>query len=57
MMMAYERSERTWDNFDKFIHKFQPETKTLIRKLKKILLKLYRQKVFLLFNETYTYIL
>ena len=28
-----ERSENARDNFDKFIHQFQRETKTLIRKL------------------------
>ena len=28
-MMAYEGSESAMDNFDKFIHEFQPETKTL----------------------------
>ena len=31
LMMAYEGSESAWDNFDKFIYQFQPETKTLIR--------------------------
>ena len=51
-MMAYERSKSAWDNFGKFIHQFQPETKTLIRKLERILIKLYRQNVFLLFNQT-----
>ena len=30
---------------EQFIPKFQPETKTLIRKLKRILIKLYRQNV------------
>ena len=40
------------DNFGKFIHQFQPETKSLIRKLKRILIKLYRQNVSLLFNQT-----
>ena len=29
LMMAYETSESARDNFDKFIHQFQPETKTL----------------------------
>ena len=43
-MMAYERSESNQDNFGKFIHQFQPETKTLIRKLEKILIKLYKKK-------------
>ena len=51
-MMAYKRSESAWDNFDKFIHQFQPETKTLIKKLETILIKLYRQNVSLLFNQT-----
>ena len=41
-MMAYEGSESAWDNVGKFIHEFQPETKTLIRKLERILIKLYR---------------
>ena len=36
----------------KFIHQFQPETKTLIRKLERILIKSYRQNVSLLFNQT-----
>ena len=51
-MMSYERSENTQDNFGKFIYQFQPETKTLIRKLKRILIKLYRPNVSLLFNQT-----
>ena len=51
-MMAYERSERARDNFGKFIHPFQPETKTLIRELENI-----RQNVSLLFNQAiYIYI-
>ena len=52
-MMANERSESTRDNFGKFIHQFQPETKTHIKKFEKILIKLYRQNVSLLFNQTY----
>ena len=51
-MMAYEGSESTQDNFGKFIYQFQPETKTLIRKLERILNELYRQNLSLLFNET-----
>ena len=51
-MMAYERSKSTGDNFGKFIHQFQRETKTLIRKLERIIIKFYRQSVFLLSNET-----
>ena len=37
-----ERFGSTQDNFGKFIHQFQPETKTLIRKLERVLIKLYR---------------
>ena len=48
-MMAYEGSESAWDNFGKFIRQFQPETKTLIRKLE---IKSYRQNLSLLFNQT-----
>ena len=44
--------QSTWDKFGKFIHQFQPETKTLIRKLERILRKLYRQNMSLLFNQT-----
>ena len=51
-MMAYEAAESAQDNFGKFIYQFQPETKTLIRKLERILNELYRQNVSLLFNET-----
>ena len=32
-------SKNSWDNFGKFIHQFQPETKMLIRKLEKDLNK------------------
>ena len=67
-MMANEKSESAQDNFGKFIHHFQPETKTFIRKLERVLIKLYRQNVSLLFNQiclnerllpyyTHTYIL
>ena len=55
-MMAYEGLKSAEDNFGKFIYQFQPETKTLIRKLEKISNKLYRQNLSLLFNETYIYI-
>ena len=55
-MMAYEGFESAWDNFGKFIHQFQPETKTLLRKLERILNKLYKQNLSLLFNETRLYI-
>ena len=40
--MVYERFESARDNFGKVIHQFEPETKTLIRKLERILIKLYR---------------
>ena len=40
------------DNFGKFIYQFRPETKSLIRKLDRILNKLYRLNLSLLFNET-----
>ena len=36
LMMAYEESESARDNFGKFFNQFQPETKTLIRKLERI---------------------
>ena len=52
LTMDYEESESARDNFGKFIHQFQPETKTLIRKFKRILIKLYRQNMSLLFNQT-----
>ena len=38
--MAYEVFESPRANFGEFIHQFQPETKTLIRKLERILNKL-----------------
>ena len=46
------KSESAWNSFGKFIHQFQPETKTLTRKLEQILIKLYKQNVSLLFNQT-----
>ena len=51
-MMAYETFESTWDNFGKFIQQLQPEIKTLIGKLERILINLFRQNVSLLFNQT-----
>ena len=51
-MMAYEGSEDARDNFGKFICQFQPEILTFISKLERILIKLYRQNLSLLFNET-----
>ena len=52
VIMAYEMSDSAWDNFGKFIHQFQSETTSLNRKLERILIKLYRQNVSLLFNQT-----
>ena len=52
LMMAYEGPKSARDNFGKFIHQFQPETETPIRKLEEILKKLYRQNLSLAFNET-----
>ena len=52
LMMTYKSAKSTQDNFGKFIYQFQPETKTLIGKLERILIKLYRQNVSLLFNQT-----
>ena len=52
-MKANKRSEYVRDNFGKFIHQFQTVTKALIRKLERILMKLYRQNVSLLFNQPY----
>ena len=50
-----EVPESARDNFGKFLHQLQPETKTLIRKLERILIKSYRQNLSLLFNETCLY--
>ncbi len=47
VMMTNEGSESTRDNFGKFIYQFPPETKTLVRKLERILNKLYRQNWYL----------
>ena len=50
--MAYEESESARENFGKFIYQFQPETKTLIRKLERILNEIYRKNWSVLFNVT-----
>ena len=42
LMMAYERSESAWDNFNKLIYQPQLKTKTLIRKLVNILIESHR---------------
>ena len=52
LIMAYEKSESARDNFGKFIPQFQAEIKILIRKLERILMKLYIQNGSLLFNQT-----
>ena len=54
--MADERPKSARHNTGKSIHQFQPETKTLSRKSERILIKLYRQNVLLLFNKTCLYI-
>ena len=50
-MITYERSESARENFSKFIYLFQPKTKTLIKKIERILIRLYRRNVSLLFNQ------
>ena len=50
LMMASEGSESARDNFSKFIHQFQLETKILIQKYERVLFKLYKQNVSLQFN-------
>ena len=52
-MMAYERFESARDNFDEFIYQLRLKTKTLVRKLERTLIKLYRQNVSLLLNQTW----
>ena len=43
--MAYEGSESSRENSGKFIYQFQPKTKTLVKKLERILITLYEQDV------------
>ena len=50
-LLGYVKSDR--NNFGKFIHQFQFETKIFIRELERTLLKLYRQNTSLAFNKTY----
>ena len=52
-MMAYEESESAQDNFSKFVNQLQPKTKAFVWKLEGILVKLYKQNVSLLFNQTF----
>ena len=54
LMMACERYGSARDNFDEFNIKHQRKTKTLVRKREKILLKLYRQNMSLLFKPAWT---
>ena len=56
LVMVYEGSKSVLDNFSKFIYQLQPKTKTLAKKLERILIKLYRQNVSSLFNHIYLYI-
>ena len=45
-MMAYEGSKSDWEEkFGEFIYQFKAEIRTLVRKLERILMKLYRQHV------------
>ena len=44
--------KKAWATFSKFIYQIQLKTKTLVRKLEMILIKLNRQNVSLLFNQT-----
>ena len=55
LMMAHERSESIRDNFGKFFLQFQPEIKTLIRKLERIL-KNYIDKMCFYYLIIYIYI-
>ena len=45
LMMAYDGSKSAWNNFRKSVYQFQPEIKTLMRKLERILNKLYRKTI------------
>ena len=52
LTMAYEVSETVWEvKFGKFINQFKPEIRTLVRKLERILIKLYTH-VSISFNQT-----
>ena len=50
MLMTSNESAR--DNFGKFIYQRQPKPKTLVRKLERILIRLWRPYVSLSFNQT-----
>ena len=47
-MMAYKESKSAEDNFGKFIYKLQPKSKALVRRLERILIKIYKQNVFII---------
>ena len=52
-MMACEGSTSAWEEkFGEFIYQFKPEMRTLVKKLERILIKLYRQHVSISFNQT-----
>ena len=51
-MMVCKGSQIARENFGKFIYQLQPKTETLLRKVERILIRLYRQNVALLFNQT-----
>ena len=57
LITAYEKFETAREIFGKFINQLQPKIKTLVRKLQRILIKLYRQNESLFFNlNVYAYI-
>ena len=49
--MTYEGSESAREQFGEFIYQLQPKIKALVRKLERILIKLYRQHMPLSFNK------
>ena len=54
-MMTFERPKNALDNFGKSIHQFQPETKTFIWELERILIKIYRQTyiyIYIVYNKS-----
>ena len=54
-MTAYERSESVRDNFGEFIHYFQSETKTLVRKLENVSLLFNPKKLNVTHTHTHTH--
>ena len=53
LVMAYERSKSTLNNFGKLIHQFQTKMKTIIGKFERILIKSYRKNMPFLLNQLY----